>query len=301
VTTGERLQKVLAQLGLGSRREIEDWIRLGRLRVNGQPASLGVRVAAGDVILLDGRPVRQRPAKQQHQVFMCHRSPGEDLRDPTGRALSAGDSAGAVSASSAHAEAENEARDEPRRSMAARLPRRAGRRFFTVSPMPRVDGGLELLTADGELALRLQRSVRSQEVAFSARVKGLLGPDQTRGIESGQLDKSTPVTVLVLETDEVADPEDRAANTWYRIRTRGASGKEVRQLFERQGVVVSRILRTAFGPLELDRTLARGQFRALETAELEALGLAAPAAPERARPRAPKRAARRSSDRSRRG
>jgi 23S rRNA pseudouridine2605 synthase len=301
VTTGERLQKVLAQLGLGSRREIEDWIRLGRLRVNGQPASLGVRVATGDEILLDGRPVRQRPAKQQHQVFMCHRSPGEDLRDPTGNSLSDADAA--LSVSSVGAEATNEDRDEPRRSMAARLPRRAGRRFLTVSPMPRVDGGLELLTADGELALRLQRSVRSHEVAFSARVKGLLGPDQIRGIESGQLDKPTPVTVLALETDEVADPEDRAANTWYRIRTRGASGKDVRQLFERQGVVVSRILRTSFGPLELDRSLARGQFRALETAELEALGLVAPPVAERPRPRtrAPKRAARRSSDRSRRG
>jgi 23S rRNA pseudouridine2605 synthase len=301
VTTGERLQKVLAQLGLGSRREIEDWIRLGRLRVNGQHASLGVRVVAGDEILLDGRPVRQRPAKQQHQVFMCHRSPGEDLRDPTGNSLSDADAA--LSASSAGAEATNEDRDEPRRSMAARLPRRAGRRFLTVSPMPRVDGGLELLTADGELALRLQRSVRSHEVAFSARVKGLLGPDQIRGIESGQLDKPTPVTVLALETDEVADPEDRAANTWYRIRTRGASGKDVRQLFERQGVVVSRILRTSFGPLELDRSLARGQFRALETAELEALGLVALPVAERPRPRtrAPKRAARRSSDRSRRG
>jgi 23S rRNA pseudouridine2605 synthase len=293
----ERLQKLLAQLGLGSRREIEDWIRAGRLSVNGQIASLGVRAAPGDDIRLDGRPVRQRTPREL-SVFLCNRSPGEDLLDRA--AEEPGEhTQGSLSDAAGR-------KREPRPSMAARLPSRAGKRFLAVSPMPRIDGGLELLTADGNAALELQRAVRRYDMHFSVRIKGVLGPDQLRGVESGQLDRPARLDVLSIESDAPEDLEERAANQWYRLSVRGASGKDVRQLFERQGVIVSRVLRTAFGPLQLDRSLARGQHRALTAAELAALGqqLAAPATRREdstAKRPSLKHAARRNSCPSRRG
>jgi len=147
-----------------------------------------------------------------------------------------------------------------------RLPRRAGRRFIPVSPMPRIDGGLELVTADGELAARLQRSVRHLSSEFSVRVKGELSDEQIDRILQGTLDSGT---ALAVERCEPAGGE--SANRWYSLQARGASGKDVRQLFERQGALVSRVLRTKLGPLSLERTLARGRFRPLTPDELTAL------------------------------
>jgi len=156
---------------------------------------------------------------------------------------------------------------EPARSaLTERLPRRAGRRFISVSPMPRVDGGLELLTADGALAQRLQRAVHSLPSEFSVRVRGELSAAQQQGVLEGALDSGARVSV---ERCEGGGGE--GANRWYTVAVRGASGKEVRQLFERQGALVSRVLRTRLGPLSLERTLGRGRFRELTHEELAAL------------------------------
>ncbi len=287
---GERLQKALAEAGLGSRREIEGWIRAGRLSVNGRIAALGVRVRPQDDVRLDGRPLRQRAARTP-AVFLCHRSPGDDLREPRpSRDPMAAADAGRIER-------------DPRAPMASRLPRRSGRRYLAVSPMPRVDGGLEILTSDGTIALALQRSVRQQIMRFGVRVKGLLGPQQLSGIRSGELDSPPALEVLELEAPPGNEgDESRSANHWYQVSARGASGKEIRQLFERQGAVVSRILRTAFGGVALDRTVSRGQFRPATDSELAALGVTFAARPPRTvsgQPRA-KFAARRNSGRSRR-
>src|SRR5579862_1103070 len=149
----ERLQKLLARAGLASRREVEAWIRAGRLTVNGALATLGTRAHAGDQVRLDGRLVRSPAAAGGANVFVCHRSPGEEL-------------AAAI----------------------ARLPRRAGRRFIAVSPMPRVDGGLELVTSNGALAESLQRRVHVLTSEFGVRVRGELGETQLRGVLGGELD-----------------------------------------------------------------------------------------------------------------
>jgi 23S rRNA pseudouridine2605 synthase len=249
---GERLQKMLAAMGLASRREAEDWIRAGRLTINGQPAILGSRVTPHDQVKLDGRAVRTR-AGPSARVFICHRSPGEPLRTP----LAADASSGAP----------------PRAALMERLPRRAGRRFISVSPMPRVDGGLELVTSDGELAARLQRGVHALSSGFSVRVRGELSATQLAGIIDGVLDSGERLTV---QSCEAAGGE--AANRWYTLMARGASGKEVRQLFERQGALVGRVLRTHLGPLSLERALGRGQFRELTPEELLALAPDTPAA-----------------------
>jgi 23S rRNA pseudouridine2605 synthase len=244
----ERLQKYLAQRGLGSRRAVEEWIRAQRLSVNGRIATLGVKVTERDDIRLDGRPIKMRAAPAA-QVFVFNRSPGDPLRDASGQGA------------------------DERAPLVERLPRAAGRRFIAVSPMPNIDGGLEIVTSDGALAARLQRAIHRLPSEFSVRVKGLLGPDQQAGVESGRLDRPTRMVVESVASSE-ADLE--GSNRWYAVVVRGASGKDIRQLFERQGALVSRVLRVSVGSLKLEKSLARGQFRQLEPQEIAAL-LAAPA------------------------
>ena len=242
----ERLQKYLAQRGLGSRRTVEEWIRAGRLSVNGRIAELGQKVSHADDIRLDGRPIRTRAAVAA-QVFLFNRSPGDPLRESTAE----------------------------RAALIERLPKSAGRRFIAVSPMPGVDGGAELVTSDGALAAKLQRAIHRQPSEFTVRVRGLLGPDQLAGVKSGKLDRPAR---LVVESLEASEAESEAANRWYAVVTRGASGKDIRQLFERQGALVSRVMRLSMGSLALDKTLSRGQYRQLEDEEVAALLAAPPAA-----------------------
>lgn len=227
----ERLQKLLARAGLASRREVEAWIRAGRLTVNGAVATLGTRARAADQVRLDGRPVRTQAVPAGAAVFLCHRSPGEELP-----------------------------------AMLARLPRRAGRRFIAVSPMPRVDGGLELVTSDGALAESLQRRVHALTSEFGVRVRGELGDLQLRGVLGGELDSGAQLAVAGCEA-----AGGEGANRWYTVTARGASGKQIRQLFERQAALVSRVLRTRLGPVALGRMLGRGQARELEPDELREL------------------------------
>ena len=241
----ERLQKVLSRAGVASRREVETWIRARRLTVNGQAATLGARVRPGDQIRLDGRLVHVRASASAPGVFLCHRSPGDPLGDGTGDGTH-----GATTT-------------PPRTGLLERLPRHSGRRFIAVSPMPRVDGGLELVSADGELAAQLQRSVHALSSEFGVRVRGELSELQLEAILRGTLDSGAHLTV---ERCEAAGGE--GANRWYTIAVRGASGKQVRQLFERSGALVSRLLRTRLGPLSLERSLKRGQFRELTQEEL---------------------------------
>jgi 23S rRNA pseudouridine2605 synthase len=242
----ERLQKYLAQRGLGSRRAVEEWIRAQRLTVNGRIAELGIKVTSADDIRLDGRAIRTRAADSA-QVFIFNRSPGDPLRQAEGE----------------------------RAALIDRLPKTAGRRFVAVSPMPSVDGGLEIVTSDGGLAAKLQRAVHGHTSEFTVRVKGVLGPDQIAGVESGKIDRRTRMTIQSLSSSEA---QSEAANRWYALVARAASGKDVRQLFERQGALVSRVVRVAIGTLKLDKTLARGQYRQLEDEQIASL-LSPPAPP----------------------
>ena len=235
----ERLQKYLAQRGLASRRGVEEWIRAQRLTVNGRIAELGQKVTVADDIRLDGRPIKVR-AGAAAQVFIFNRSPGDPLRESTAE----------------------------RAALIERLPRSSGKRFVAVSPMPGIDGGLELVTSDGSLAAKLQRAVHKLPCEFSVRVKALLGPDQLDGVKSGKLDRPARMRIESVSTSE-ADLE--GSNRWYAVIAHGASGKDIRQLFERQGVLVSRILRVSLGAVKLDKTLSRGQFRQLEAEDIDGL------------------------------
>lgn len=277
----ERLQKRIAQMGLASRREAEEWIRAGRLSVNGAIATLGVRVGPRDRIELDGRPLRAR-VRAPRVAFIAHRSPGDDIQVRHEPPAERADEEHARDATAA----------EPRDAVVERIPRRAGRRFMTVSPMPRIDGGLELLTSDGELAAELQRAAQRWTAEFSVRVHGEIDDTHMARILAGELDRDTPLDVIRCEAGG-----GEGANRWYVIEARRASGKAVRQLFERQGALVSRILRTRLGALVLDRSLARGKLRRLTEGEVATLlGTPAPLPPS-AQPQSRKAHARRKPDR----
>jgi len=258
----ERLQKVLSQLGLGSRREAEGWIRAGRVTVNGKAAVLGMRVAGDDQLKLDGRLIRRQIARDV-PVFLVHRSPGEPLLPPRSGPEARGSG---IDTEAASAGAAPPGGTPPGASIAERLPRRAGRRFISISPMPTVDGGLELLTADGALATRLQRAVHAQQMEFSLRIRGELSPEQQQAIRIGLLDRGSTLKVL-----EIEPTGGEGSNRWYRLLAAGASGNDVRQLIERQAVTLVRMLRTRVGTLALPRTLARSHWRELEGAEVTAL------------------------------
>lgn len=248
--SAERVQKILARAGLASRREAEEWIRAGRVTINGEPATLGSRAQGSDLLRLDGRVIHQAPVRRS-ATWLCHRSPGENLLPPR--------DAG-----------EGEDLDQ-RNAVSQRLSRRVGRRYIPVSPMPRGDGGLEILTSDGELALRLQRAVHELPVEFSLRVRGELSPAQVEGVLGGALEGGARLRI------EACEPTGgEAANRWYRILAVGASGRELRDLVERQQATVSRVLRIGLGGLKLERTLARGHSRLLSEVEIEQL-LTAPA------------------------
>jgi 23S rRNA pseudouridine2605 synthase len=235
--SAERLQKLLAGAGLGSRREVEDWIRAGRLSVNGQPATLGMRAKPGDDIRLDGRLIRSHAGRPT--VFLCHRSPGESLREPR--------------------------EGEERGALADRLPSRAGKRFVAVSPMPQMDGGLEILSSDGTLAAKLQRLVRGLPIEFRLRLRGELDAVQLAAVMQGDLDSGEQLRVVECES-----AGGEGANRWYRVVTIGANGRDLRQLFERQAATVGRVLRVSLGTLVLERDLPRGRARALRPEEIEA-------------------------------
>src|SRR5262249_6444405 len=144
---------------------------------------------------LDGRLIRQREAGGAGRVFLCHRSPGENLRQPTETADQRETVSGADVASTGV---------PPAGALVDRIPRRAGRRFLAVSPMRRSDGGLELVSSDGNLAAKLQRSMRHLESEFSIRVHGELSRQGLDRVLEGTIDNGERLKV---ERCEVAGGE----------------------------------------------------------------------------------------------
>ena len=239
---GERIQKVLARAGVGSRREVEEWIRAGRLAINGTPAALGAQLRPRDKVTLDGRPVRLRAPESATRVMIYHRTPGKALTP---------EEAGAVG------------------QLFDKLPKRAGRRWVPVSPLPPNDGGLELLTSDGDLAQALMRKLAQLRVEFAVRIRGELSVEQLERVRSGGPGDGER---LDIETLEPAGGE--GANRWYTLVTRGGRARDLHRLFKDAGIELSRLMRVSLGPVTMDRSLARERSRALdpaETAQLYAL------------------------------
>lgn len=237
---GERIQKVLAAAGLGSRREIERWIEGGRLLVNGIVPQPGTKLTALDKITLDGRAVRLRnkPEEKIVHLLLMHRSPGSalDLKDAAARAAD-------------HLQTP-----------------RASRRWLAVQPLPPVDGGLEILTDDGALQQRISRGVHALTTDFLLRVRGPL----TQGMVD-DLKATTEVEGESMSIIEAGAQFGEGSNHWLNVTVRATRPAQVRHWLAARGIIVSRLIRVRFGPVHLSRELPRGHLREMTKSERNAL------------------------------
>ncbi|MGH8707183.1 MAG: 23S rRNA pseudouridine(2605) synthase RluB [Burkholderiales bacterium] len=229
----ERLQKLLAAAGYGSRREIEGWIAAGRLKVNGETAKLGDRAAPGDRIELDGNPVAARAAGAQPRVLLYHKPDGEMVTrsDPGGRP-----------------------------TVFQRLPAIPGGKWVAVGRLDINTAGLLLLTDSGELANRLMHPRYEVEREYAVRVLGELRAEELASLRRGIALDDGMARFDTIEPSGSAE----GANRWYRVVLREGRNREVRRLFEGLGRKVSRLLRVRYGPVALPRDLRPGRWVELD-------------------------------------
>ncbi len=236
----DRLQKVLAAAGIGSRREVERWIREGRLQLNGAVPELGAKWQPRDRITLDGRPVRVRAtaAAREAHVLLFHRSPGDTL-----------DLKAASSRAAEHLQ----------------LPRVSGR-WLAVQPMPPVDGGLEILTDDGSWAHRVSRGVHALTVDYVLRMRGPLKDPLVEEFRAATDCDGEAMSII-----EARAQYGEGFNHWLTVTVRATRSALVRHWWGARGIIVSRLMRTRLGPVHLGRDLPRGHSRAMTPAERNAL------------------------------
>jgi 23S rRNA pseudouridine2605 synthase len=224
----ERLQKLLAAAGYGSRREIEGWIGAGRLQVNGAIAKLGDRALAADRIELDGKRLELKAASAAPRVLLYHKPDGEMVTrsDPGGRP-----------------------------TVFERLPPIPGGKWVAVGRLDINTAGLLLFTDSGELANRLMHPRYEVEREYAVRVLGELRPEERAQLLAGIALADGMARFDRLEPSGA----EEGANRWYRVTLREGRNREVRRLFEALGRKVSRLLRVRYGPVELPRDLRPGR------------------------------------------
>lgn len=221
-----KLQKVMAQSGLGSRRDLEQMIADGRISVNDEPAHVGQRVSWGDRVAIDGKPVKVRIAPLPTRVLAYHKPVGEvvTLDDPEGRP-----------------------------TVFRRLPRLLHGKWQSVGRLDINTEGLLLFTTSGELANRLMHPRFGIEREYAVRVLGQLDDEARARLLSGVPIDGQPAAFLRIE-----DGGGEGANHWYRVVIGEGRHREVRRLFESVGLAVSRLIRIRYGAIVLPRGLRRG-------------------------------------------
>jgi len=268
----ERIQKVLSAQGIGSRREVEAWIEAGRITINKEPAKPGQGIGPKDDVRLDGRKLRLYwgdPSRPSAVVY--HRPAREGMRSAV---------------------------EGTERSSLERLPKSPGGRWIPVSPMGIGEGGLELFVSDGHLAAALMGRAETLSSEYSVRVRGDL--DESRLPELKAAVTNDPEAKGRIEEAEITGGE--AANRWLRLVTIGLRPRDLKRVFEDCGIEANRIIRTRFGPVGMDRSLARGVSRRLTPGELARLAEAAGLRPDVGKPAlAARRDVRKPASRSRRG
>lgn len=233
----ERIQKMLARVGLGSRRQIERWMLEGRITINGVKAQLGDHISLADVVKLDGRRVRLKsPEEVARRVRMYHKPAGEvcTRQDP-----------------------------ENRPTIFDNLPKLKNERWISVGRLDVNTSGLLLLTNDGEWANRLMHPKSGLDREYAVRILGKVPDEILERLKNG----------VVLEDgfakfESIMDAGGEGANHWYHVVLREGRYREVRRLWESQGFQVSRLIRVRFGPIVLPRNLRAARSRELEEADL---------------------------------
>jgi 23S rRNA pseudouridine2605 synthase len=243
----QKLQKALAQAGLGSRREIEGWIRAGRVTVNGAPALIGARVGPEDAIRVDGRVVGARAEGGAKRVLLYHKPEGEIV-----------------------------SRDDPegRPSVFDRLPPVKGGKWLAVGRLDFNTGGLLVLTTSGELANRMMHPRYGLEREYAVRIRGRVPPGDMERLVRG-IDLADGRARL----ESIEEQGGEGANRWYRVVVHEGRNRIVRRVFEALRLTVSRLMRTRFGPVELPPRLTRGNYLELPPHEVRRL-LAAVGVPQ---------------------
>jgi len=234
----ERVQKMLARLGLGSRRAIEAWIEAGRVSINGSRVVLGARVSVGDIVRVDGRRIRAE-GPRRIRVLRYHKPLGELC---------------------------SRAPEPGRSSVFGKLPGLRSGRWIAVGRLDLNTSGLLLLSNDGGLAHRLMHPSSEVEREYAVRVRGEVAPAVIERLRAGVL---LADGMARFEHIEAAGSSER--NHWYHVVLREGRNREVRRLWESQGVQVSRLMRIRYGPVELPRRVRPGRWEELQGAELDAL------------------------------
>ena len=237
---GERVQKLLANAGLGSRRHLETLISEGRIKVNGKVAKLGDRASADDRIEIDGRAVGgKRLSGDKRFVIMYNKPEGELVtrNDP-----------------------------ERRKTVFERLPGLPFGRWIAVGRLDVNSAGLLLFTNDGELANRLMHPRTEIAREYAVRVNGRVTDAMVRQLVSGvELDDGPA------RFEDVVDAGGEGSNHWFHLVIMEGRKREVRRLWEAVGATVSRLKRVRYGPIILDSSVKVGQWRELDREERRAL------------------------------
>ncbi|MGS2724559.1 23S rRNA pseudouridine(2605) synthase RluB [Porticoccus sp. GXU_MW_L64] len=238
-TVTEKLQKVLAAGGLGSRRALEQWIADGRVQVNGKVATLGDRVATDDSIQVDGKPFARKSADTRLRVLLYNKPLGEicTRNDPEGRP-----------------------------TVFDRLPKLMGERWVSVGRLDINTSGLLLFTNDGELANKLMHPSSQIDREYLVRVHGDVSEDSLKKLREGVLLEDG-----MAKFSDIVPGEANGANRWFTVALMEGRNREVRRLWESQDVEVNRLKRVRFGPIFFPSYLREGQWIDLEPQDIKAL------------------------------
>ncbi|MCK9507394.1 MAG: rRNA pseudouridine synthase [Pigmentiphaga sp.] len=227
-----KLHKVLAEAGIGSRREMEELIVAGRVSVNGEPAHIGQRVGLGDQVRVNGKLVQRRHASRPPRVVLYHKPAGEIVSqdDPGGRA-----------------------------TVFSRLPKIKSGKWISIGRLDLNTEGLLIFTTSGDLANRMMHPRYGMEREYAVRVLGDLSDEQLKRLLDGvELEDG------LAKFGSLDYLGGEGSNRWYRVTIQEGRNREVRRMFESQGVVVSRLMRTRFGDVVLPRNLRRGRYEELD-------------------------------------
>ncbi|MBD3670609.1 MAG: 23S rRNA pseudouridine(2605) synthase RluB [Gammaproteobacteria bacterium] len=236
----EKLQKVLARAGLGSRREMETWIDAGRVSVNGERAHLGMRVEENDKVRVDGSLLRQQAIQPSRLRMLIYHKPSGEIcsrNDPEGRP-----------------------------TIFDHLPKLRNDRWVAVGRLDFNTSGLMLITNDGEVANRLMHPSQEFEREYAVRVKGQVHDAMLDSLRSGIELEDGPA-----KFERIVDAGGEGVNHWYHVVIKEGRNREVRRMWESQDIVVSRLIRVRFGPVVLPRNLPHGRWREVEGKELKQL------------------------------